>query len=116
MATKQTLPQQANALVTLFIDTYKAKFGMRPEKINRYRDRWGFQAMIEDLGYDRSKEVIAFYMETNRPIHDVSGLLNNYDRINTIMKDKAEDEAARQRLREESRIRVELWRQQNSGN
>lgn len=116
MANKPTIAQQANSLFTFFVKAYEECFGSQPRNMNRYRDRWGFQAMIEDIGYDRAKEVITFYMGTNRPVHDATSLFNNYDRINTIMKEKAEDEAARQKLREESRIRVELWRQQKSGN
>jgi hypothetical protein len=110
---KKTLAQQANSLITLFVQKYRENFGKDPEVINRYRDKWGFQSMIEDLGYARSVQVIEYYMHTNRPIHDVTSLFNNYDRLDKIMKEKDEDERRRKILMEESRLRVQEWRAKN---
>jgi hypothetical protein len=104
--------QQGNAHVTLYLRHYKTKYGYEPLNFNRYRDLYGFMAMIDDLGYDRAKEVINYYFDTERYGHPVNYLLYNYDKLNRAMIDEAEDEIERAKLRAESKIRVEQWQQQ----
>jgi len=77
--------QQANALVTIYLRFYKAAYGHDPLNFNRYRDAYGFKAMINDLGYDRAKEVIDYYFATDRYGHPISHLLYNYDKLNRAM-------------------------------
>lgn len=109
MASAQTLAKQSNALVTLYINEYQAKYDKAPQ-INRYRDRWGFQSMIEDLGYERAQEVIKYFFTTGRVGHPVKQLLNSYDRLDNILKEIAEDEVKRAELRAATERRVSEWR------
>jgi hypothetical protein len=102
--------QQTHALVTLYLKKYKEKYGKDPLRFNRYRDKWGFQSMAEDLGIDRAKEVIEYYFETGRMGHPTSYLINNYDKINERMIERAEDVINRKKLMEASAKRVEEWR------
>lgn len=108
--TKKTDQNLAHALLSLYVNKFKTKYGKAPQ-INRYRDSWGFKDMMEDLSYDRAKEVIEYYFETNRPGHPLRALFNNYDRLDTIMRDKAKDEEERIKLREQTMKRVEAWQQ-----
>jgi hypothetical protein len=102
--------QQIHALISLYLKNYKSKYGRDPLNFNRYRDKWGFQGMIEDLGVERAKEVIDWYFSARSAGHSTNYLLNNYDKINTRMREREEDEIDRQKLLEESRKRVEEWR------
>jgi hypothetical protein len=102
--------QQTHALISLFLKKYKDKYGKEPLRFNRYRDKWGFQSMAEDLGVDRAKEVIEYYFDTNKMGHPTSYLMNNYDKINERMIEKAEDVIKRKQLMQESAKRVAEWR------
>lgn len=102
--------QQTHTLISLFLKEFKEKYGREPVNFNRYRDKWGFQSMAEDLGIDRAKEVISYYFETNRVGHPTSYLMNNYDKISERMREREEDVIIRKRLMEESAKRVEEWR------
>lgn len=102
--------QQTHALIGLYLKEYSSKYGKTPLNFNRNREKWGFQSMIEDLGIDRSKEVIKYYFETGKMGHPVSHLLSNYDKINIRMLEREEDAANRERLRAETKKRVEEWR------
>lgn len=107
--------QQTHALISLFLKCYKARYGKEPINFNRYRDKWGFQSMAEDLGIDRAKEVIEYYFETGKAGHPTSHLLNNYDKINAHMIDREKDAINRKKLMLESQKRVEEWRAKKSG-
>ena len=102
--------QQTHALISLFLKEYKSKYKKEPLNFNRYRDKWGFQSMAEDLGVDRAKEVITYYFETGKMGHPTSYLMHNYDKINARMIEREEDIVNRKRLMEESAKRVEEWR------
>lgn len=109
-----TAAQKANALITHYVKLYKAKYKKEPE-INRYRERWGFQAMIEDLGDAEARLVIEHYFETGKIGHPVQYLLHNYDRLAKIRRELEEDKANRLRLREQTRLRVQEWERVNGG-
>jgi hypothetical protein len=105
---ESTATKQTHALISLYVKIWTKKYGEAPN-INRYRERWGFQAMIDDLGYDRSREVVEYYFNTPRIGHPVKYLLLNYDRLDTIMKEIAEDELRRKELRRKTEERVRKW-------
>jgi hypothetical protein len=107
---KKTDNQQAHSLISLYIVEYTAKFNKAPT-INRYRDQWGFKAMIEDLGYERAQEVIKYFFDTNRPVKSLPALFSNYDRLDESMRELEEDEREREKLRRETAERVKEWQQ-----
>jgi hypothetical protein len=96
-----------------YVDNYKRLYGSPPANFNRFREKWGFTAMITDLGYARAGEVVDYYFETRHVGHPVTDLHYEYDRLNIIMKEKAEDEENRARLRRESEQRVKEWREKH---
>jgi hypothetical protein len=105
--------QQVHSLVTYFLNAFKARYNAAPRDFNRFRDKWGFQAMIEDFGMDDAKRIIDFYFSTGRAYHPTNYLLFNYEKLNNAMLEREEDEANRAKLRAESRKRVEEWRKLN---
>lgn len=102
--------QQTHALITYFIGKYRNIYDEDPRDFNRYRDKWGFAAMIEQYGTPRAKEIIDYYMSIKRPGHSVNYLIFNYEKINSTLEDRENDESNRRALREESMKRVEEWR------
>lgn len=108
MPTQQTINKYANELLNLFVELYSGKYGTRPV-INRFKQKWGFIDMYEDLGMARSKEVINFYFKGGRPGHTVEGLLYNYERLDQTLKDIEKDEEDRKKIRLETKKRLEEW-------
>jgi len=107
MASQATLNKQANALITLFVQQYTEHYNKAPSDFNRYKSKWGFLAMLEDLGYELSQEVIKYYFKTGRQGHGADFLFHNYEKIAGFYKERTEDEERRRILREETRKRVE---------
>lgn len=104
---------QVHTLVTYFLNAFKKKYDTAPRDFNRFRDKWGFQGMIEDYGMDNAKAIIDYYLSTARNYHPTNYLLFNYEKLNSAMLERAEDEKKRKQLRAESRRRVEEWRKQH---
>ena len=115
MAKTLTVNQQAYSLISLFEKHYERKYGRKPS-LNRHRDKWGFQDMVEDLGYDRAQEVVSYYFELRYVGHPLQDLLRNYDKFSRVMKERAEDEIERHRIREETRKRVEEFEKTHGNN
>jgi len=111
MVSQATLKKQTHALVTKFVNNYVDKYGRAPAKFNRYRDQWGFQGMIEDLGYERAEAVVDYYFRTGRVGHPVQHLMYNYDNLNNIMLEMEEDAEKRLLLRKETEERVKAWKE-----
>ena len=107
MATKV---QQSHALANLYIKMYEGRHGSRPADFNLYRDRRGFEAMIDDLGYERAKSVIEYYMSLVNNPHTCRGLLFNYEKYNAFLIELEEEDERSAVIREETRKRVEEWR------
>lgn len=106
MVAQSTLNKQANALISLYIQEFVGKYKRQPQ-INRYKSKWGFDAMVQDLTYETAQEVVKYYFRTERTGHDIAFLHNNYEKIAQFYKEKQEDEERRRVLREETRRRVE---------
>ena len=101
---------QINSLVTYYLNQFKTKYDAAPKDLNRFRDQWGFQGMIDDFGMDSAKKIIDYYFSTARHYHPTSYLLYNYEKLNSAMLEREEDEKKRAELRAESKRRVEEWR------
>lgn len=84
-------------LIDLYAMLYQERYGKKPS-VNKYSSRWGFLAMIEDLGYDESVTVLKHYFRLNRPGHNTGWLFNNYDSLYEEIKIIEEDRDRRRRL------------------
>lgn len=109
-----TETKQANALVTKYLTLYQQKIGRAPTNFNRYKHRWGFSSMIEDLGYPAAGEVIEYYFDIKRDFDPVE-LFSNYHVYWQRLEEHAADFIEREKLREETRKRVQEWEKQNGG-
>jgi len=105
MATKK----DSNVLITNFLKAYKAKYGTAPTNFNRYAKKWGFTDMLDDLGFERSNQIIEYFFELTTS-HDAEVLLRNYGSYNESYEEAQADAAKRAVLAEETRKRVEEYR------
>lgn len=110
MATKR---QQAMGLITHYEKLYNEKYRRAPQ-LNRNRERWGFESMIDDMSYDKAKKVIEFYFKTVSPSdHGVQYLLYNYDILLKSYEEAKKDEKLRAELRRKTEERVKRFRERN---
>lgn len=108
MVAQSTLTKQANGLVTLFIKNWTTKYGKAPT-INRFKHKWAFQDMVEDLGYERAKEVVDYYFGTGRLGHPIEQLIYNYERLNKVMLEREEDNKNLALIAKQTEQRVKEW-------
>jgi hypothetical protein len=115
MVAEATINKYATVLLTQYVTLYQEKYGKNPIDLNRYRDKWIFRNMYEDLGKDQAKKVVDYYFKTSRVGHPIKYLGNNYDRLSRILDELERDEADRILLRKETEQRVKDW-EEKSGN
>ena len=93
-------------LIGIYESLYKKKYNKKP-RLNRYRDKWAMQDVIDTVGYDRAKELLDYYFKVNKPGHPLSFFFINFDKMDRVKKEVDDDIQNRKRLREVTKRRVE---------
>lgn len=109
--TGRSLAQQANALITKYVKLYTGRYGFAPT-INRYRERWGFQAAIEDLGRQDAEKALEYFFVLDGP-HDIPTFLRRYDELHTMRLADEDDKRRVAQLHKETAQRVKEWMERN---
>lgn len=104
--------QTANVLLSLYLKLYKKKYGRAPV-INRYKEKWAMMDVIESVGEVRAEELLTYYFKTGKTGHPLQWFFYNFENLDKTMKELAEDYERRQRLMQETKRRVEEWKEQN---
>ena len=52
-------------LLTEYQNLYKAKYGKVPT-LNKFREKWAMQDVIDSVGYDRAKDLLQYYFKIAR--------------------------------------------------
>ena len=99
--------KQPYVLLSLYDSMFKQRYN-RPSNINRYREKWGMQDVIDSLGFDRARQVLEYYFKTSKPGHPIQYFLFNFDRLNQIMIELDKDKESRIKLLPPSIILAEL--------
>lgn len=93
---------QVNTLITRYSKAYETKQGRKP-LLNRYKAKWGFEAMAEDYGFEGAAAIIDYYVE-NGESPDVNRLLSTYEQVkDTMDKSNADREYIQQLLKDTKR-------------
>jgi len=93
-------------LLTQYQNLYKERYGKVPT-LNKFREKWAMQDVIDSVGYDRAKELLSYYFKTGKSGHPLNFFYNNFDRMDSFMKGSEEDKESRRRLREATKKLVE---------
>jgi hypothetical protein len=93
-------------LLSLYSILYEEAYKSKPT-INRYKEKWAMQDVIDSIGFDRSKEVLEYYFKTGKSRHPLNFFYNNFDRIEGMMIQIKEDKINRRRLLQETKRMVE---------
>jgi hypothetical protein len=93
-------------LLSIYANEYEALYHVKPT-INKYREKWAMQDVIDSIGFDRAKEALQYYFNTGKNKHPLNFFYNNFERIEDMMIQQKEDRVNRDRLLEQTRKMVQ---------
>ena len=98
--------KQPYILISLYLSLYKERYN-KVVTINKFREKWAMQDVIDSVGYDRAVELLTYYFKTAKSGHPLNFFYNNFDRIDSLEKEIKKDKAIRSVLLEETKKMVE---------
>ncbi len=93
-------------LIGLYESLYKDKYNKTP-RLNKFREKWAMQDVIDSVGLDRAKELLFYYFKTSKPGHPLTFFFYNFDKIDKMEREIQEDRLYRDNLRQETKKLVE---------
>jgi hypothetical protein len=93
-------------LLTIYQNLYEERHG-RKVTLNKFREKWGMQDVIDSVGFDRAKELIEYYFKTPKTNHTLQFFFYNFDKLDIMQKEIEKDKVNRQLLREATKKLVE---------
>ena len=93
-------------LLSLFQNLYKEKYG-KEASINKFREKWAMQDVIDSVGFDRAKELLEYYFKLTKHGHTIQFFLYNFDKMDTVRTEIEKDKEKRRLLLEETKKMVE---------
>ena len=96
----------AHALVTKYSDLYEIKYNKKPT-INRHREKWAMNDVIDSVGYDRAKELLEYYFRVTKPGHPLTFFYYNFDKMDESMVKLQQDKERREFLLAQTKRMVE---------
>jgi hypothetical protein len=85
---------------------YQNKYGKMPS-LNKYREKWAMQDVIDSIGYSRAKELIEYYFTTGKNGHPLQFFFFNFDKIDIMEREIKKDKTNRRILQEATKKLVE---------
>ena len=93
-------------LLTMYQNLYKDKYG-RAVTINKFREKWAMQDVIDSIGFDRTKELLEYYFELTKNGHPLQFFFYNFDKMDQLKNEIEKDKEKRRLLLEETKKMVE---------
>lgn len=97
--------KSAFAALDYYAKAFVEKYG-RKARMNRHRDKWAMNDVVDDLGLDEAQALIDYYFKVERPTHDLSWFFNNYDKLAEAKERRDADRARRMVLLKQTRERA----------
>ena len=93
-------------LLTMYQNLYKDKYG-RTVTINKFREKWAMQDVIDSVGFDRAKELLEYYFKLTKNGHPLQFFFYNFDKMDMLKLEIEKDKEKRRLLLEETKKMVE---------
>jgi hypothetical protein len=93
-------------LLGIYQKLYKEKY-KKEARVNKYREKWAMQDVIDSVGYPRAIELIEYYFVIDRPDHSLTFFLYNFDKMDRVKTEIDKDKINRQHLLEATKHMVE---------
>jgi hypothetical protein len=98
--------KQPYILISSYQSLYKDKYGRVPT-INKFREKWAMQDVIDSVGFDRAKELLEYYFTLNKNGHPLQFFFYNFDKMDSIKVESDKDKEKRKLLLEQTKKLVE---------
>jgi hypothetical protein len=96
----------AYGLVSLYCALYKQTYN-KQAVVNKYREKWAMQDVIDSVGYDRAKELLEYYFKASRSGHPISWFFYNFEKLDLTLSQTQEDKTRRELIRAKTKLMVE---------
>jgi hypothetical protein len=93
-------------LLTEYQSLYKERYG-KAITLNKFREKWAMQDVIDSVGYDRAKELLEYYFGLNKNGHPLQFFFYNFDKMDALKIEIEKDKNKRRLLLEETKKMVE---------
>jgi hypothetical protein len=93
-------------LIGLYQSLYKEKYNRVPT-MNKFREKWAMQDVIDSVGFERAKELLIYYFKINKSGHPLQFFYFNFDKMDIMKKEIEKDKESRRLLLEETKKMVE---------
>jgi hypothetical protein len=57
--------KQPYVLIGLYESLYLEKYSKKP-KLNKFREKWAMQDVIDSVGFERAKQLLIYYFKTSK--------------------------------------------------
>ena len=98
--------KQPYVLIGLYESLYQELYGKKP-RVNKFREKWAMQDVIDSVGFERAKELVIYYFKTSKSGHPLNFFFYNFDKIDYLKAEIEKDITKRRILREETKRMVE---------
>jgi hypothetical protein len=95
----------AYGLVSLYCALYKEKYS-KPPVVNKYREKWAMQDVIDSVGYDRAKVLLEYYFKVAKSSHPISWFFYNFEKLDMTLQQVEEDKTRRELIRSKTKNMV----------
>ena len=96
----------AYGLVGLYCALYKETY-KKPATVNKYREKYAMQDVIDSVGYDRAKILLQYYFKMNKSGHPLTWFFYNFEKLDVTLQQAEEDKTRRQVILSKTKIMVE---------
>ena len=98
--------RQPYILIGLYQSLYKEKYS-RVITLNKFREKWAMQDVIDSVGFDRAKELLIYYFSLNKNGHPLQFFFYNFDKMDNLKIEIEKDKEKRRLLLQETKKMVE---------
>jgi hypothetical protein len=96
----------AYGLVSLYCVLYKETY-KKSVVVNKYREKWAMQDVIDSVGYDRAKTLLEYYFKTTKSGHPIQWFFYNFEKLDFTLQQAEEDKTRRELIRSKTRSMVQ---------
>jgi hypothetical protein len=93
-------------LIGLYENLYFEKYNKKP-RINKFREKWAMQDVIDSVGVDKAKELLVYYFKTTKSGHPLSFFFYNFDKLDYLKTEREKDAKHRKLLLQATKELVE---------
>lgn len=93
-------------MLTLYQNLYKEKYMVAP-KINKFREKWAMQDVIDSIGLQRATEILKYYFTLQKSGHPLNFFFYNFDKMEAAVVALQKDKKSRLALLQKTKELVE---------